>query len=68
MSRTKKFILTTSVSIAKTGTHSLRVTIPESIVVFLNLKSGDKLNWTMENEGKKRWSNITTKKQKEKSV
>lgn len=63
MSRTKKFSLTTTVSIAKTGTHSLRVTIPESMVVFLNLKSGDKLGWTMENKGKKRWSIVTRKQQ-----
>lgn len=32
---------------AKAGTKSLRATIPEGIVVFLNLKDGDKLDWAM---------------------
>lgn len=32
---------------AKAGTKSLRATIPEGIVVFLDLQDGDKLEWKM---------------------
>lgn len=59
MSRTKRFSLVTTVSVAKTGTNSLRVTIPEAIVAYLKLEAGDKINWTMENKGKIRWSELT---------
>jgi hypothetical protein len=34
--------------IAKTGTTSLRATVPEGIVAFLELRAGDKLEWKME--------------------
>jgi bifunctional DNA-binding transcriptional regulator/antitoxin component of YhaV-PrlF toxin-antitoxin module len=34
--------------LAKTGTSSLRTTIPEGIVEYLNLKPGDILEWSME--------------------
>jgi len=40
--------LKTTLGIAKTGTTSLRVTVPEGIVAFLDLKAGDKLEWKME--------------------
>ena len=40
--------LTTSVSAAKSGTRSLKTTIPEGIVSFLDLKPGEKVDWTME--------------------
>jgi hypothetical protein len=40
--------LTSKVGIAKTGTTSLRATIPEGIVAFLDLKAGEKLEWKME--------------------
>jgi len=40
--------LKSTLGIAKTGTTSLRVTVPEGIVAFLNLKAGDKLEWKME--------------------
>jgi hypothetical protein len=40
--------LKSTLGIAKTGTLSLRATVPEGIVVFLGLKSGDKLEWKME--------------------
>ena len=42
------FHLKSKVGIAKTGSNSLRATIPEGIVVFLGLKEGDKLQWKME--------------------
>jgi len=40
--------LKSTIGIAKTGTTSLRVTVPEGIVAFLDLKAGDKLDWKME--------------------
>ena len=40
--------LKSRVGVAKTGTTSLRATIPEGIVVFLDLKAGDRLDWKME--------------------
>lgn len=40
--------LKSTLGIAKTGTISLRATVPEGIVVFLDLKAGDKLEWKME--------------------
>jgi hypothetical protein len=43
-----KMSLTSTAGIAKTGTKSLRATIPEGIVAFLDLKEGEKLEWKME--------------------
>ncbi len=40
--------LRSTIGIAKTGTSSLRATIPEGIVAFLELKARDKLEWKME--------------------
>lgn len=40
--------LKSTVGIAKTGTTSLRATIPEGIVAFLELKAGDRLDWKMD--------------------
>lgn len=40
--------LKSTVGIAKTGSPSLRATIPEGIVAFLELEEGDKLNWKMD--------------------
>jgi bifunctional DNA-binding transcriptional regulator/antitoxin component of YhaV-PrlF toxin-antitoxin module len=40
--------LKSTLGIAKTGTTSLRITVPEGIVAFLDLKAGDKLEWKME--------------------
>jgi hypothetical protein len=40
--------LKSTLGIAKTGTTSLRATVPEGIVAFLELKAGDKLEWKME--------------------
>jgi hypothetical protein len=39
--------LKSTLGIAKTGTTSLRATVPEGIVAFLELKAGDKLEWKM---------------------
>jgi len=40
--------LESTVGTAKVGTKSLRATVPEGIVVFLDLKEGDKLQWKMD--------------------
>jgi len=40
--------LKSTLGIAKTGTTSLRATVPEGIVAFLELRAGDKLEWKME--------------------
>lgn len=40
--------LETTASSAKKDTKSLRITIPEGIVVYLDLKNGDKLEWKMD--------------------
>ncbi len=42
--------LTSSVASARAETKSLRATIPEGVVAYLNLESGDKLEWRMEIE------------------
>jgi bifunctional DNA-binding transcriptional regulator/antitoxin component of YhaV-PrlF toxin-antitoxin module len=41
-------------SVARPGSTSLRATIPEGIVAFLDLKTGDKLEWKMEVKGNER--------------
>lgn len=38
----------TTVAVAKTGTRSLKVTIPEAMVMYLELEKGDKLEWKMD--------------------
>jgi hypothetical protein len=40
--------LKSKISIARPGSPSLRATVPEGIVAFLNLKEGDNLEWKME--------------------
>ena len=39
--------LKSTVSVAKIGTNSLRVTIPQGIVSYLNIEAGDKVHWKM---------------------
>jgi hypothetical protein len=40
--------LKSKTSVARPGSSSLRATIPEGIVAFLELRKGDKLEWKME--------------------
>jgi len=40
--------LQSTVGIARTGAKSLRATIPEGMVAFLELTEGDKLEWRMD--------------------
>lgn len=46
--------LKSTAGIAKTGTKSLRATIPEGIVAFLDMKQGDVLEWKMDIENGER--------------
>ncbi len=46
--------LESTASTARTGTKSLRATIPEGVVAFLNLESGDSLEWEMDFDKKER--------------
>jgi len=41
--------LDSTVGVAKIGTKSLRATVPEGIVAYLNIQAGDKLDWIMDN-------------------
>jgi tRNA-binding EMAP/Myf-like protein len=41
-------VLTTRVAIAKAGTKSIKSTVPEGIVEFLQLKDKDELEWNMD--------------------
>lgn len=46
--------LQSTASIAKIGTNSLRATIPQGIISYLDIQTGDKLKWRMiENSGKR---------------
>lgn len=53
--------LESTVSIAKVGTNSVRATVPEGIVAFLDLKVGDKLVWQMEVRDSERMAIVTKK-------
>jgi bifunctional DNA-binding transcriptional regulator/antitoxin component of YhaV-PrlF toxin-antitoxin module len=48
---------------ARPKTKSLRATIPEGVVAFLNLESGDSLEWKMDIEKNERI--VIVKKKKE---
>jgi len=41
--------LESKTSIARIGSKSLRATIPEGIVAYLELENSDRLEWKMEN-------------------
>jgi hypothetical protein len=43
-----KMSLESKVSVARPNSKSLRATVPEGIVAFLDLKAGDKLDWKMD--------------------
>lgn len=51
-------VLKTVVSTARTGTTSVRVTIPEGIADFLELQAGDTLSWKMEIKDGKRYATV----------
>lgn len=53
--------LESKVSIARPNSKSLRATIPEGIVAFLNLEKGDMLEWKMEFKNEKRFVTVSKK-------
>lgn len=61
-------MLESTVSLAKTGTKSLRSTIPQGIVSYLDLDLGDKLEWVMINKGKERLVMVTKKRNQKKPL
>ena len=54
--------LESTVSLAKAGTNSLRATLPQGIVSYLNLKAGDKLEWTMNDRNGERFVMVSKKR------
>ncbi len=50
--------LESTIGVAKLGTKSLRATVPEGIVAYLNLEAGDKLEWRMETNKGERVVNV----------
>jgi hypothetical protein len=57
-------MLETKVSIAKVGTKSLRSTVPQGIVSYLDLEVGDKLEWTMIDKNNERTVRVTKQNKK----
>ncbi len=57
-------MLETKVSIAKVGTKSLRSTVPQGIVSYLDLEVGDKLEWTMIDKNNERTVMVTKQNKK----
>ena len=55
--------LESTVSLAKAGTNSLRATLPQGIVSYLNLKAGDKLECTMNDRNGERFVMVSKKRQ-----
>ncbi len=55
-------VLESTVSIAKVGTKSVRATVPEGIVSYLDIQAGDKLEWRMDTQNNGRVAIVTKKK------
>jgi hypothetical protein len=55
--------LKSKVTVARPGSKSLRATVPEGIVAFLELAEGDILRWKMR-VGKKGWRFVVVGKDK----
>ena len=61
-------VLTTKVAIAKAGTKSIKSTVPEGIVEFLQLKDKDELEWNMDMQNNDRIAIIKKVTKKKNSV
>jgi bifunctional DNA-binding transcriptional regulator/antitoxin component of YhaV-PrlF toxin-antitoxin module len=55
-------VLESTVSIAKIGTKSVRATVPEGIVSYLEIEVGDKLEWRMDTKNNERVAVVSKKK------
>ena len=47
-------VLESTVGIAKVGTKSLRATVPEGTVSYLEIEVGDKLEWRIDGKNNER--------------
>jgi hypothetical protein len=56
--------LQSTVGVARPGTRSLRATIPEGIVAFLELSEGEQLDWRMEIDNNTRERFVVVRKAK----
>lgn len=54
--------LKSTVATSRKESKSLRATIPEGIVAYLELETGDELEWKMENIGRSRVAVVKRKK------
>jgi hypothetical protein len=52
-------VITTKPALAKAGTKSMKTTIPEGIVEFLELTPSDELEWRMDVESNQRAAILT---------
>jgi hypothetical protein len=51
--------LKSTLGVAKVGTKSLRATVPEGIVAYLELDAGDKLEWRMDMKDGRRVATVS---------
>jgi hypothetical protein len=58
-------VLESTVSIAKIGTKSVRATVPEGIVSYLEIEVGDKLEWRMDSMNNERVAIVSKKRFKD---
>lgn len=56
------FSLRSKIGVARTGTNSLRATVPQGIVAFLELVEHDKLEWKMEYDKETQTRFVTVQK------
>jgi hypothetical protein len=55
-------VLITRVAIAKAGTKSIKSTVPEGIVEYLQLNDKDELEWNMDTQNNERIAIVRKKK------
>ncbi len=55
-------VLTTKVAIAKAGTKSIKSTVPEGIVEYLQLEDKDELEWKMDTQNNERIAIVKKKR------
>jgi len=55
-------VLTTKVAIAKAGTKSIKSTVPEGIVEYLQLQDKDELEWKMDTQNNERIAIVKKKR------
>lgn len=68
MQRVTIVSLKSKVTVARPGSKSLRATVPEGIVAFLELTEGDGLLWKMEIFGEKRFATVRKETYKRKET